>query len=91
MSIKLLIQRNLLFGDALKEKSGTVVYRGIGLLDTTDSWEGFSGSTHDTPYTSRDSGKPSQPSKLSGDDYLAASRGNDKMRLAYLTVNLFSR
>lgn len=58
-----------------KEKSGTVIYRGIGLLDTTDSWEGFSGSTHDTPYTSRDTGKPSQPSKLSGADYLAASRG----------------
>ena len=58
-----------------KEKSGTVVYRGIGLLDTSDSWDGFSGSTHDTPYTSRDSGKPSQPSKLSGDAYLAASRG----------------
>lgn len=58
-----------------KEKSGTVVYRGIGLLDTTDSWDGFSGSIHDTPYTSRDTGKPSQPSKLSSDDYLAASRG----------------
>lgn len=58
-----------------KEKSGTVVYRGIGLLDTSDSWDGFSGSTHDTPYTSRESGKPSQPSKLSGADYLAASRG----------------
>lgn len=58
-----------------KEKSGTVVYRGIGLLDTSDSWDGFSGSTQDTPYTSRDSGKPSQPSKLSGDAYLAASRG----------------
>ena len=58
-----------------KEKSGTVVYRGLGLLDTLDSWEGFSGSTHDTPYTSRDSENPSQPSKLSGADYLAASRG----------------
>jgi len=58
-----------------KEKSGTVVYRGIGLLDTSDSWDGFSGSTHDTPYTSRDSAKPSQPSKLSGDAYLAASQG----------------
>jgi len=58
-----------------KEKSGTVVYRGIGLLDTSDSWDGFSGSTPDTPYTSRDSGKPSQPSKLSGNTYLAASRG----------------
>lgn len=58
-----------------KEKSGTVVYRGIGLLDTSDSLDSFSGSTHDTSYTSRVSGKPSQPSKLSGDAYLAASRG----------------
>lgn len=58
-----------------KEKSGTVIYRGIGLLDTSDSLESFSGSFHDTPYTSRDSGKPSQPSRLSGAGYLAASRG----------------
>ena len=58
-----------------KEKSGTVVYHGIGLLDTSDSWDSFSVSTHDTPYISRGSDKPSQPSKLSGADYLAASRG----------------
>jgi putative DNA primase/helicase len=58
-----------------KEKSGTVVYHGIGLLDTSDSWDSFSVSTHDTPFISRDTGKTSQPSKLSGADYLAASRG----------------
>jgi putative DNA primase/helicase len=58
-----------------KEKSGTVVYRGIGLLDTSDSWESFSGNPQDNPYMSAFQGKPSQPSKLSGDAYLAASQG----------------
>lgn len=59
----------------LKEKSGTVVYRGIGLLDTSDSLEGFSGSPPNGPYVSAFQEKPSQPSKLSGDAYSAASRG----------------
>lgn len=58
-----------------KEKSGTVVYRGIGLLDTSDSWERFSGSPQDNTYMSALQGKPSQPSRLSGDGYLTASRG----------------
>jgi putative DNA primase/helicase len=58
-----------------KEKSGTVIYRGIGLLDTSDSLESFSGSFHDTPHANRVYEKPSQPSRLSGADYLAASRG----------------
>lgn len=58
-----------------KEKSGTVVYRGIGLLDTSDSWEGFSRDSHGAPYAGAFQGKPSQPSRLSGDAYLTASRG----------------
>jgi putative DNA primase/helicase len=58
-----------------KEKSGTVIYRGIGLLDTSDSWESFTGNSQDNPYAEAFQGKPSQPSKLSGDGYLAASRG----------------
>jgi putative DNA primase/helicase len=58
-----------------KEKSGTVVYRGIGLLDTSDGSDSFYGSTANTPYMGTLPQKLSQPSQLSSDSYLAASRG----------------
>ena len=55
-----------------KEKSGTVVYRGIGLLDTSDSPDSFQGSSANTRYMRTLPKKLSQPSKPSGDEDLEA-------------------
>ena len=67
-----------------KEKSGIITYHGIGLrehsdsLDSLDSSDSFFRSRphfDDTETVAKDPEKTSQPSKLSSENYLAASRG----------------
>lgn len=62
----------------LKEKKGTILYEGIGLLntDSLEGSEGFFESYRNTPDVRGLIEKPSEPSKLSRDEYLAASKGS---------------